>query len=144
MFHEVLPLAAEVVGEFDQIRLSLLGTPEAAILDSVTSHFITRMKVNALNSVITAWVFSGYGCRTIRVDQAHFITRMTLPAGGTFVEGSCVEVMRLRFKETIDPISFPDSEPDTGPEPSAFTPPESLMVDRAPVALSTMFGECRR
>jgi hypothetical protein len=38
--------------------------------------------------------------------------------------------MRLRSEETVDPISLPDSEPATGPEPSAFTPPESLMIDR--------------
>jgi hypothetical protein len=36
--HEVLPLAAEAMRECDQIRLSLFGTPEAVILDSVTAH----------------------------------------------------------------------------------------------------------
>jgi hypothetical protein len=39
--------------------------------------------------------------------------------------------MKLRFEETIDPILLPDSEPATGSEPCAFTPPESLMVDQA-------------
>jgi hypothetical protein len=37
-FHGEFPLAAEVAREFDQICLSLLGTPEAAILNSVSVH----------------------------------------------------------------------------------------------------------
>jgi hypothetical protein len=52
--HKILSLAAEVVREFDQIRLSLLGTRKTVILDSVTAHFVAHMKVNALNFVITA------------------------------------------------------------------------------------------
>jgi hypothetical protein len=131
MFHEVFPFVAEVVPELDRIRLSLLGTPEVAILDSVTANFIAPMKVKALNSVITAWVISGHGRRTVRVDEAHFMMRMTLPAGEALLDESCGEAMSFRFEQAICPISSPDSEPATGLEPSAFTPPENLMVDRA-------------
>jgi hypothetical protein len=42
--YEILPLAAEVVREFDQIHLSLLGTPETVILNSATAHFVAHMK----------------------------------------------------------------------------------------------------
>jgi hypothetical protein len=56
---------------------------------------------------------------------------MNLPAGEAFPDMSCVEAMRLRFEEIIDPISLSDSGPAAGTEPSAFTSPESLMVDRA-------------
>jgi hypothetical protein len=56
----------------------------------------------------------------IRLNEAHFMMRMSLPAGEEILDVSCVEAMRLRFDETIDPISLPDSEPATGPEPSAF------------------------
>jgi hypothetical protein len=90
------------------------------------------MKMHALNSVITAWVLSGHGHRTIRVGEAHFMTRMNLPAGEALLDVSPVEAMRLRFEETIDSISLPDSEHATGLEPSAFTLSESLMVCRAP------------
>jgi hypothetical protein len=57
--------------------------------------------------------------------------QLNLPAGEALLDVSCVEAMRLRFDKTIDPISLRDLEPATGPEPFAFTPPESLMVDRA-------------
>jgi hypothetical protein len=56
---------------------------------------------------------------------------MNLPAGEALLDMSCVEAMRLRFEQTIDSMSLPDSEPGTGPELSAFTPPDSLMADRA-------------
>jgi hypothetical protein len=87
--------------------------------------------VNALNSVITPWVLSDHGRRTIYVDEAHSLMQMNLPAGEVLLDVSCFEAMRLRFEESIDEISLPDSEPATGPDPSAFTPSESLMVDRA-------------
>jgi hypothetical protein len=72
-FHEMFAFAAEVVRGFDQIRLSLLGTSETALPDSISAYFVARMKANALNSVITAWVLNGHGRRTIRVDDAYFM-----------------------------------------------------------------------
>jgi hypothetical protein len=93
--HVLLPLAAEVVRGFGQIGLSLLGTPEASVLDSVTAHFVVRMKMDALNSVITAWVLSGHARRTVRVDEAHFMPRMNRPEGEALLDVSCLEIMRL-------------------------------------------------
>jgi hypothetical protein len=76
--HGVLPLTTEVVREFDQIRLSLLGTRVTAILHSVTPHFAAHMEVSAFNYAITTWALTGHGRMTIRADEAHFMTQVNL------------------------------------------------------------------
>jgi hypothetical protein len=119
--HEIIPLSREVLREFQTVR-TLLGSDDddLHILDVVSAHFIARLRINAFDTILTAWVLSVEGREWLRAEETNFLTRFNDRGDVNRNKSECVLRMQARFKDLLKPWKNqnPDAD-DIGPSPEA-------------------------
>jgi hypothetical protein len=100
---EVLPIAQETLREFQMVRERIEHEEDIEILEFVTLHFLARLRTNAFEDIVTAWVLSQPGRDSLRVQEARFLTRFRPPEIGTCRGIECIEEQQARFLGEFEP-----------------------------------------
>jgi hypothetical protein len=90
------------------------------ILHVVTAHFIARLRVNAFDTILTAWVLSVEGREWLRAEEKHFLTRFNSRGDPDRYKSESVLRMKAQFKDLFKPWKNqnPDAD-DIGPSRAA-------------------------
>jgi hypothetical protein len=78
LLQEVLPIAKELLREYQYILPRLSEREEIDMVDKVTAQFIARLWINAFQDAATAGVLSIDGRERLRSQEAHFLDRASL------------------------------------------------------------------
>jgi hypothetical protein len=115
--HEVLPLAKEVMREYQEIRvISIIASSseDIEILDKLTAHFVARLRINAFEDTVTAWVLSIDGRERIRTKEARFNGEVEVHCRTDFAPIDCVTEMQAQFRDQLRPWEVFPAEPEGG------------------------------
>jgi hypothetical protein len=103
LLQEVLPIAKELLREYQHILPRLTETEEIDIVDKLTAHFIARLGINTFQDAATAWVLRIDGQERLRSQEAHFLDRTSLSPRMDFTPLDCVTEMRQWFRDQFEP-----------------------------------------
>jgi hypothetical protein len=112
--NEVLPLAAEVLHEYQYIQSELVEPDDLDILNQLTAHFVARLRINAFEDTVTAWVLSIDGRERIRAQEAHYNSQVAVSYPTAFAPLGFVTLMQEKFRDQFKPWENSPIEPDGG------------------------------
>jgi hypothetical protein len=137
--YEIIPLIMEVVREFRDVAERLGSAPEKEILEFVVAHFFARLRINAFESAVTAWMMSYHGRQTLRSGEKRFhAPGKSEPPDLSKVR--CVSEMSTQWSNRLEPGRVSDPRPEVSPETPAFEPPDFVdtnLLEDPPLPVQT-------
>jgi hypothetical protein len=130
---DVLPLAKEVLREYQTLSAYHRGNEEVEILDLLTAHFIARLRTNAFEDVVTAWAMRHDGRERIRVEENVGLTRVNVAGRLEFEPLEYVTDMKTALQERRSPWDSPVSDDGIDESATDDLPDETLSDGSAPI-----------